>query len=154
MKKLSLLILITTLSLASCATHTSFNDFYEKNQKDSEFSMGLNASILRTFLNGEDYEDIKPLLKKAKHIRIIVFEEHAKEADKKFNKFIKKSRFDELIKIKDDGDQIKIYTLNENDKIKEVVLNIGSDNELVLLGLKTNLDKDDVAKIMEGVEFN
>jgi len=146
MKKLILLLSVVLFS--SCATQTSFNSFYQKNQKNSDFSLGLNASLIKPFLSGEDYEDVKPLLKKAKHIRILVFSENYEENSDKFNKFIKKSDFEKVIKIKDDDDQIAFFTLEDKNKIKEIVLQIDSDNDLVLLGLKTNLTQKDIDKLM------
>jgi isocitrate dehydrogenase len=135
--------------LSSCATNTSFNSFYQKNQKEAEFSMGLSSSLIRPFLSGEDYEEVKPLLKKAKHIRILVFSENYEEKYTKFNKFIKKSDFDKLVKIKEDDEQISFYTLENKNKIKEVVLQINSDDELVLLGLKTNLTQEDLDNFVQ-----
>ncbi len=154
MKKLFLAIVI--LFLTSCATNTSFNDFYQSNQKESDFSLGLNASIVRTFLPSEDYEDIKPILKKAKHVRILVFSENSEQMETKFNKFIKKSKFEKVIKVKDDGDKIGFFILEKKDKIKEIVLEISSDGDLVLLGLKTNLTQNDINSFINDndISFN
>ena len=154
MKKLFLLLAIVILS--SCATRTSFNDFYQSNQKDSEFSLGLNSSLIASFLSDEDYADVKPLLKKAKHVRILVFSEESEQAQLKFNKFIKRSKFENLIKISDDNDKIKVFALENNDRIKEVVLEISSDDDLVLLGLKTNLSQQDIDNLLSDndITFN
>jgi hypothetical protein len=154
MKYTTAFTIFLMLLFTSCATHTSFNDFYQSNQKASDLSLGVNASLIRGFLNGEDYDEIKPLLKKAKHIRILVFEENAQDMTLKFNKFIRRSNFDELVSIKDDGDRIRIYTLQDQDKIREVVLNIGTGDELLLLGLKTNLDQEDIGKLMNQIDVN
>ncbi len=154
MKKLFLLLAIVALS--SCATHTSFNDFYQSNQKDSEFSLGLNSSLIASFLSDEDYADVKPLLKKAKHVRILVFSEKSDQAQLKFNKFIKRSNFEDIIKISEDNDKIKVFALEDNDRIKEVVLEISSDGDLVLLGLKTNLSQQDIDNLLSDndITFN
>jgi uncharacterized protein DUF4252 len=147
MKKLILLMFVAFLS--SCATNTSFNSFYQKNQKDADFSLGLNASLIKPFLSGEDYEDVKPLLKKAKHVRILVFSENYEEKSAKFDKFIKKSDFEKMIKVKEDDNQIGFFTLEDRNKIKEMVLKIRSDEELILLGLKTNITPDDLNKLVQ-----
>jgi len=154
MKKLFLLLAIVALS--SCATQTSFNDFYQDNQKDSEFSLGLNSSLISSFLSDEDYADVKPLLKKAKHVRILVFSEESDQVKQKFNKFIKKSDFEDIIKISDDNDNIKIFALEDKERVKEVVLEIASDDELVLLGLKTNLSQQDIDNLLSDndITFN
>lgn len=151
-----LFLILSVVLLSSCATNTSFNDFYQNNQKESDFSLGLNASIVRTFLPSEDYEDIKPILKKAKHIRILVFTENTEQMGAKFNKFIKKSKFEKVIKVKDDGDKIGFFILEKKDKIKEIVLEISSDGDLVLLGLKTNLTQNDIDRFINDndISFN
>lgn len=148
------IFLFATVLLTSCATQTSFNDFYQNNQKDSDFSLGLNSSLIRTFLDDDDYEEIKPLLKKAKHVRILVFSEKSDEMNKKFNKFIKNSTFEDIIKVKDDSDNISIFALEEKDRIKEVVVEINTDGELVLLGLRTNLTHDDISNLLDDNEIS
>ncbi len=147
MKTFSLLFALILLS--SCATHTSFNDFYQSNQKEADFSLGLNSSLISSFLSDEEYEDIKPLLKKAKHVRILVFSENSEDMSKKFDKFISKSSFDDMVKIKDDNDKVNVFTLEEKSKIKEVVVEVRSDDDFVLLGLKTNLTEDDIADLLK-----
>jgi hypothetical protein len=148
MKKVFLLIFIVTFS--SCAINTSFNSFYQANEDDSEFSFGLSSSLIARFLPDDDVEDIKPLLKKAKHIRILVFSEFAEDKSEKFDKFINRSKFEEMVKLKSKDDKIAFFTLQRNKKIKEIVLEISSGDELVLIGLKTNLTQEDLDKIFEG----
>lgn len=147
MKKV--IILFAFVVLSSCATHTTFNTFYKENNQDSELSIGLNSSLINSFLPNEDFEEVKHLLKKAKHYRIMVFSENASQMDKKFNKFINHSTFDKLVKVKDDNDNFSLFTLEENDKIKEIVVQIFDGDDLVLLGLKTNLDQEDLAKLLQ-----
>ena len=147
MKRILLLLIIVLAS--SCAAHTSFNSFYKNNQEDSDFSFGLSSSLIASFLPDEDMEEIKPLLKKAKHVRILVFSENAEEKTEKFQKFISRSKFEKVVKIKDDNDQLAFFTLEKKAQIKEIVLEISSGDELVLLGLKTNLSQEDLEKILQ-----
>ena len=147
MKKLALLLAIVFLS--SCASNTSFNTFYQDNQEDSEFSLGLSSSLITAFLPDEDIEDIKPLLKKAKHVRILVFSENAQNKTDKFNKFINKSKFEKMIKVKEDDDNVAIFTLENKNRIREVVVEVSTGDELVLLGLKTNLTNEDLEGLLQ-----
>lgn len=148
MKKIIFLLIIVTFS--SCAINTSFNNFYQAHEDDSEFSFGLSSSLIANFLPDDDVEDIKPLLKKAKHIRILVFSEHAEDKTEKFDKFINRSKFEKVVKVKSDDDKIGFFTLQKNKKIKEIVLEISSGDELVLIGLKTNLTQEDLDQIING----
>lgn len=148
MKNIIFLLIIVTFS--SCAINTSFNNFYQAHEDDSEFSFGLSSSLIANFLPDDDVEDIKPLLKKAKHIRILVFSEHAEDKTEKFDKFINRSKFEKVVKVKSDDDKIGFFTLQKNKKIKEIVLEISSGDELVLIGLKTNLTQEDLDQIING----
>ena len=148
MKKILFLLILATFS--SCAINTSFNTFYQDHEDDSEFSFGLSSSLIANFLPDDDVEEIKPLLKKAKHIRILVFSEHAEDKTEKFDKFINRSKFEKVIKVKSDNDKIGFFTLQRNKKIKEIVLEISSGDELVLIGLKTNLTEEDLDKMING----
>lgn len=147
MKKVILLFAVVILS--SCATHTTFHTFYKENNQDSELAIGLNSSLINSFLPDEDFEEVKHLLKKAKHYRIMVFSENSIQMDKKFNKFINHSKFDKLVKVKDNSDHLSLYTLEENDKIKEIVVQIFDGDDLILLGLKTNLDQEDLVNLLD-----
>lgn len=152
MKKL--ILLFTLIAFSSCAVNTSFNSFYQQHEDDSEFSFGLSSSLIASFLPDEDLEDIKPLLKKAKHIRILVFSEHAEDKTEKFDKFISRSKFEKMIKVKSDSDKIAFFTLQRNKKVKEIVLEIASGSDLVLIGLKTNLTEADLDKIINGSDVD
>jgi len=147
MKRILILLIIVLAS--SCASHTSFNTFYKNNQEDSDFSFGLSSSLIASFLPDEDMEEIKPLLKKAKHVRILVFSENAEEKTEKFQRFISRSKFEKVVKVKDDNDQFAFFTLEKKSQIKEIVLEIGTGDELVLLGLKTNLSQEDLENILQ-----
>lgn len=146
MKKILLILIVVVAS--SCASHTSFNTFYQDHQEDSDFSFGLSSSLVASFLSDEDAEDIKPLLKKAKHVRILVFTEQAEDKTAEFQKFINRSKFEKMVKIKDDEDQLAFFTLEKEDRIREIALEISSGDELVLLGLKTNLSQADLEALV------
>lgn len=147
MKKIIIVLVIALMT--SCASKTSFNTFYQDNQEDSDFSFGISSSLVASFLDDDDIEDIKPLLKKAKHVKILVFTENYDEKSVKFKKFIDKSQFDKLMRIKDNDDNIAFFTLEDQDKIKEMVLEISTGDELVLIGLKTNMTSEDLEGIIE-----
>ena len=146
MKKL--IVLVAIFLSASCATNTSFNTFYQNHEDDSNFSFGLSSSLIATFLPDEYLEDIKPLLKKAKHIRILVFSENMEDKSQKFKNFINRSKFEEMVKLRSENDKLAFFTLTRKDRIKEIVLEISSGDDLVLVGLKTNLTQKDLDNLI------
>ena len=54
-----------------------------------------------------------------------------------------------MVKLKSDNEKLAFYTLEKKDRIKEIVLEISSGDDLVLVGLKTNLTHEDLDKIIE-----
>ena len=142
----NILFLIAVAILTSCAAQTSFNNFYKENNDNSDFSIGFSNSIVGSFLSDDD-EEMKELIKKAKHTRIMVFSDNWEKTNSNFTKFIKRSGFDKLVKIRDNDDNISLFIREEKELIKEIVVQISTGDELVLLGLKTNLTHDDLAKI-------
>ena len=148
MKKL-MFILASCMLISSCATNTSFNSFYQDHQKDSDFSFGLNSSLVASLLPDEDLQEIKPLLKKAKHVRVLIFSEEYDRKSDQFNRFIERSKFEKVVKVKDDEDGIAFFTLEDKDRIKEMVLEISTGDELVLVGLKTNMTQNQLNEIIQ-----
>lgn len=147
MKRLFALSIV--LALVSCASNTSFNTFYKDNQEDSDFSFGISSSLVAGFLPDEDFEEIKPLLKKAKHVRILVFSENPADKSQKFDRFISRSKFEKMVRIKSDGDNLALFTLEDKNRIREVVMEVSTGEELVLVGLKTNLSPEDMEQILQ-----
>ena len=143
-----ILVLVVVL-FTSCAANTSFNSFYQDHERDSEFSFGLSSSLIASFLPDEDIQDLKPLLKKAKHIRILVFSEYAEDKTEQFDAFINRSKFERMIKLKSKNDRVSFFTLQKRDNIKEIVLEVSSSSNLVLIGLKTNLSREELEKIID-----
>ena len=51
--------------------------------------------------------------------------------------------------MKDDEDGIAFFTLEDKDRIKEMVLEISTGDELVLVGLKTNMTQNQLNEIIQ-----
>jgi hypothetical protein len=54
-----------------------------------------------------------------------------------------------MVKVKSDGDNLALFTLEDNNRIREVVMEVSTGEELVLVGLKTNLSPEDVEQILQ-----
>ncbi len=147
--KNSLLILATALVLASCATKPSFNSFYEENKEECEFSISSPAFIANLFIPKEDVGEYKVLFKKVKHYKVMIFSDASTSLDRKFERFIKQKNYETIFSINDHGDKVQLYFLQHKNAIREIVLKVKSDNDFVVLGLKTNILESDFNKIIE-----
>ena len=142
-------VTIVTIFLTSCATKSSFHSFYEENKMESDFSISSPAFIANIFIPKEDIREYEDLFSKVKHYKVMIFSESATTLDTKFNRFIKSKNYTSILKINQNGDKIQFYFLKKGNTIKEMILKVKSDNDFILLGLKTNISEYDVNTIIE-----
>lgn len=147
--KNSLLILVIAFVLASCATKPSFSSFYEENKEECEFSISSPAFIANLFIPKEDVGEYKALFKKVKHYKVMIFSDASTSLDRKFERFIKQKNYETIFSINQHGDKVQLYFLQHKNTIREIVLKVKSDNDFVVLGLKTNILESDFNKIIE-----
>ena len=151
--KNSFLILLAALMLTSCASKSSFNSFYEENKEECEFSISTPAFIANLFIPKEDVGEYKALFKKVKHYKVMIFSDASTSLDRKFERFIKQKNYETVLSINQHGDKVQLYFLQHKNAIREIVLKVKSDNDFVVLGLKTNILESDFNKIIENSDI-
>ena len=149
-----IVILVLALALTSCASKSSFNSFYADNKNECEFSISSPAFLANLFIPKDDVREYEDLFKKVKHYKVMIFSDASKSLDKRFNRFIKQKKYASILRMKQNGDQVQLYFLQSKNSIKEIVLKVKSDNDYVLLGLKTNISEEDFNKIIEDSEIS
>ena len=71
-----------------------------------------------------------------------------------FKKFVKKNKLKTIVRIKDGKDRVSIHYRESKNRIREIIVNIYSkEKDAVLLGLKTNLTKDELASIISSSDI-
>ncbi len=150
MKRITTLIVLF-LAITITAQDNTFKQFYKSHKKEAEVSLNVPGFLARMFIDNEDVDE-EELLKKASNFKILVFNnEEGVRSD--FTKFIKKNEFKTLVRVKDDGNRAEVYFVERGDYIREIVIMAGSkEEELVLLGLKTKLTKDELASIVSSTK--
>ena len=66
---------------------------------------------------------------------------------------MKRKNYTSIFRLNSDGDQVQLYFLESKNTIKEVVLKIKSDEDFVVLGLKTNISERDFNKLIESSDI-
>ncbi|MHB1146757.1 MAG: DUF4252 domain-containing protein [Lutibacter sp.] len=151
--KNSFLILVTAFVLTSCASKSSFNSFYEENKAECEFSISSPAFIANLFIPKEDVGEYKALFKKVKHYKVMIFSDGSTSLDRKFEKFIKQKNYETILSINQQGEKVQLYFLQNKNAIREIVLKVKSDDDFVVLGLKTDILESDFNKIIENTKI-
>jgi len=145
--KNSFLILVAALVITSCASKSSFNSFYEENKAECEFSISSPAFIANLFIPKNDVGEYKALFKKVKHYKVMIFSDGSTSLDRKFERFIRQKNYETIFSINQQGEKVQLYFLQNNNAIREIVLKVKSDDDFVVLGLKTNISEADFNKI-------
>lgn len=136
-------------ALNSTAQEVTFKNFYKTHKEQSAFSINLNASFAGSFLSDDDHDDLQKLLKKSSDFKLMVFNNEDATVSKDFKKYIKKNRLKTMARVKGDDGKASFYILEKNNIIKEIILQANSQgDQLVLLGIKTNLTTDELAEMM------
>jgi len=151
--KNSFLILVAALVITSCASKSSFNSFYEENKAECEFSISSPAFIANLFIPKDDIREYEDLFKKVKHYKVMIFSDGSASLDKKFERFIKQKNYEAIFSINQNKEKVQLYFLQDKNAIKEIVLKIKSDNDFVVLGLKTNISEADFNKITKNSDI-
>src|SRR5690606_26718426 len=70
----------------------------------------------------------------------------------KFNSYLVKNEFEELMSIYSDGSKISINTKTKGDRIKSVMLGITDDEDQVFVDLKSDINLDELNQLIEHYE--
>lgn len=153
MKKFILPILVLTVLLTSCASKSSFNSFYAENKSEADFSLKVPGFFVNAFLPKEDLGEYKQLFKKVRKYKIMSFSNENEQLERQFNKLIRRGNYTSIFKINDKGEKVDFYFLTKSDKIEEIILRVKSEDEYVVLGLKTNILQKEFEKFLESSEL-
>lgn len=135
--------------LTATAQDKNFKEFYKSHKKQAEVSLNVPGFIANLFIDTDGDRELKRLLKKGKNYKVLVFDNNFKRVQKDFKKFIRKNRYKTLVRIKDGDERVTIHFRKNNNRIREIIVNVYSENEdAVLLGLKTNLTQKELNTII------
>ena len=145
-------ILIITLC---CVTDSflgqdiDFKDFYRAVKNEAEISWNIPGFLPRLFIDKSDYEGVGVFLKSAKNYKILVFNQNLHEIKQNFNAFVSKSGLKMCMRSKEASNIVSVYASHDKNRISEIVLNIQNNiEELVLIGLKTNITEEEFSSLL------
>lgn len=155
MKKLIIAIAIMVIPFLASSQNECIEKFYDKyvgNEKITDIS--LNGWILSLASEMSDDEGDK-ILEKITKLRIMIAEENntiSKTEIKQLMKDVRKNKFEDLMTIRDDGNQINFMIRENNNTITNVLVVIRGDDDFILLSLEGNLNFDDLKELKFDVE--
>ncbi len=112
------------------------------------------AFELMTKIGVESDDEYLDLIKNLESLKVFVTENAvvATQMATEVNKYLKTSKLEELMRINDDGNNVKIYIKEGSNKdfVKELFMFVKSDdNQTVIVSLKGDIDLNQISKLTE-----
>ncbi|XRE43070.1 hypothetical protein ACIVBQ_001274 [Tenacibaculum discolor] len=141
--------------LSSFAQKENFKTFYQSNKDRAEVSLNIPGFFANMFISDEETDEFGVFLKKSKNYKIMVFNNNMASVQKDFKKFARRNNLKTLVRVKDGKERVTVYFRKTKDRIKEIIVNVhDKSDEMVLLGIKTNLTMDELSAMVEASTKN
>lgn len=141
--------------LVAQAQSNALQQFYKKYKGEGEtFSLSLSGWIVRLAANHVEEKPAREVLKKVKHLRVMIMEDHnpvPADAFKQLLKDLRGEKFEDLMQIRDGGDLVQFMVKEKGDTINELLLLVHGDDEFVIIGLNGLFKYEELNDLM--IEF-
>lgn len=159
MKNTLLAFLMLGLPLIGMSQTPVIKSFYEKYKNmDQVQDVQLQGWLLKLASTFTDEEEAGKLLQKITQLRVLIMDEGNLVSKQEYNsllKEVKKSDFEELIQIKEEGQQIEFLIREKGGTITDVLVVVNGQDDFVMLSLEGKLkfsDLNDLNIEVEGAE--
>lgn len=148
-------ILFCFFTLISFSQEQNFKEFYKSNKDRAQVSLNIPGFVANMFVSDEDTDEFGIFLKKAHNYKVMVFNNDMSSVQRDFKAFAQKNRLKTLVRLKDGKEKVTVYFRETDERIKEIIVNVHNNGEeLVLLGIKTNLTKNELTAMVNESKKN
>lgn len=156
MKNLLILACAFITSFAHPTPATSQEDaitkYYSQYADDDDFTTVFISPKMFGMITTLGEKDMEPEVKNAlnglKSLRILTTEKNPQQRYKEAMQKINTKEYEELMTVKDDGENVRFLTkTGPNGNILELLLIVGSKDEFVLLSFTGNIDLKTISKL-------
>lgn len=159
--KTILFSLLVIGALQSCIVSGKPNmDFFSDsgyNFKDAKFT-SFNVPLLlakpyikKALREDGESEELISLIKKVSKIKVLTVENGSKEMLTDYAKFLNNNHYEDWATIKHDGENVNLRVKQNGEAIKNMLITVNSDKELVFVDVKGNFTPDDISKMINAV---
>ena len=99
-------------------------------------------------------EDVRAVIKDLRGLRVMTTDIDPLSHYKALSSKLKFSEYEELMKIRDEGTNVRIMIKEANDKINELLLLIGGEDDFVLISFVGNIDINKIAQLSGTIDIN
>ncbi len=150
-------VVVALMISATAYAGDGFDKLYSKYSGNNDItSINLTKSLIKMaskFLD-EDDEDAKVLLQSIESVKLLVSEKgnHGQLAtDAK--SMIKSGNYEDLIKVNDGEDHVRIMVKESGDLVKEIVIFADSGNDFALINILGSIDPEQIGKVLSTLDI-
>lgn len=154
------LIVCTVFLMQSCIVSSkkgnmvyfsdSGNDFKGAKFTSINVPMFIAKPMIKKALreDGEDNEEIIKLVKKVSKIKVLTVENGDRTMLKDFANYLNNNNYEDWATIKHEGDNVNIRVKQKDDVIKNMLITVNSDKELVFVDVKGSFTANDISRMI------
>ncbi len=159
MKRVLFLMAVLLLPILAEAQTAAINRFYRAHKKDKGtinmvlpgWLFRLGASVARPFVDDDEIKSGLRLVRKVRSMRFLVSEDQCTVTKDQYDHFtaqLRHSKYDELIKIQDDGTNVDVFIREKRGKIKGLLFLVREEDAFVMASMKTSIKMKDISKLV------
>lgn len=155
MNKLMIITFALLISLSSFAGD-SFDKLYSKYSGDEEItSVNLSKSLISIMSNfiGDDDVAAQELLNNVESLKLLISEKSDSKLSADAHAFVKSGKYEDLVKVNDGGNKVRIMVQENGDIIKDVVALVESEDEFIIINLTGNINPKEVGKVLKTLDI-
>lgn len=148
----------TLLFMQSCVVSEKSNmDFFTDSGHDLKGAKVVSINVpmflakpyIKKALKEEgESEEIINLVKKVSKIKVMTVENGDRAILKDYAKYLNANNYEDWATIKHDGDNVNVRVKQKGETIKNMLITVNSDKELVFVDVKGNFTADDISKMI------
>lgn len=149
MKKVIIAGVFVAMVLTGCSVQSPYAEFREDNSEEITFTLSASSFLTHLFIDKDDVQEIKSIVKGIKRYRILVSEDNADVLEKRFKQLVNSGSYDELLHVKENGESVQLFLYRKGNKIKEILCKVKDNDDFVVLSVEGNLKIKDLNNLLD-----
>lgn len=143
------------LSVSSCASKNSFQSFYNQNKSEADWALAFPKYVAMIAIPKDSKEEIKRFSQGMRKIRVLLNENKEVDDDdrllKSFSSFAEGRNYTSYLAFKKDGSEINLFAREEENFIREIVLDLQDEEGSAIICLIGKMEKKNFQKALKRV---
>ncbi len=152
-KTITLFAAAFLISVQAFSQSDAIGKFFSQYENDDNFTVvSISPKMFKMLskINWDDVSaDVKQTVSQITSLRLLETEKNAQQIYKDAARKLNLASYEELMTVRDEGDNVKFLVKENNNTISELLMLVGSGDDFVLMSITGNIDLDKIAKLGE-----